>query len=163
MAPTTDVGPLINETQRERVGSIVAASVDQGAEVLTGAVAPPGAGYFYAPTVLNNAPLDSPALREEIFGPVLPVTPFGTLDEALAIANSVEHGLASFVWTTDLRTALEASERLEYGMVGINDWYPVTAEAPFGGVKQSGIGRESGTEGLHEYLEPKTRYFRGLE
>jgi acyl-CoA reductase-like NAD-dependent aldehyde dehydrogenase len=163
MVPATDVGPLINETQRERVGSIVAESVDQGAEVLTGAVAPPGAGYFYAPTVLNNAPLESPALREEIFGPVLPVTPFGTLDEALAIANSVEHGLASFVWTTDLHTALDASERLEYGMVGINDWYPVTAEAPFGGVKQSGIGRESGTEGLYEYLEPKTRYFRGLE
>jgi acyl-CoA reductase-like NAD-dependent aldehyde dehydrogenase len=163
MAPSTDVGPLVNQSQRERVGSIVEASVDDGAQVLTGAVALPGAGYFYAPTVLHNAPLGSPALTEEIFGPVLPVTPFGTLDEALAIANSVEHGLASFVWTSDLGTALEASERLEYGMVGINDWYPVTAEAPFGGVKQSGIGRESGTEGLHEYLEPKTRYFRGLE
>ncbi len=162
MDSTTNVGPMINESQRERVRSIVEESIDQGAQVLTGAAALPGAGYFYAPTVLHNTPLGSPAFTQEVFGPVLPITPFETLDEALAIANSVEHGLASFVWTTDLGTALEASERLEYGMVGINEWYPVTAEAPFGGVKQSGIGRESGTEGLYEYLEAKTRYFRGL-
>jgi succinate-semialdehyde dehydrogenase/glutarate-semialdehyde dehydrogenase len=112
--------------------------------------------------VPKTTPLGPLALVEEIFGPELPITPSGTLDAALEIANSVEHGLASFVWTTDLGTALEASERLEYGTVGINDWYPVTAEAPFGGVKQSGIGRESGVEGLYDYLEPKTRYFRGL-
>jgi acyl-CoA reductase-like NAD-dependent aldehyde dehydrogenase len=162
MDPDTDVGPLINEAQRDRVDGIVAASVDHGAQVLTGATAVAGNGYFYAPTVLHNASPGSPALTEEVFGPVLPITPFDTIDEALSIANSVEHGLASFVWTHDLGTAIDVSERLEYGMVGVNDWYPVTAEAPFGGVKQSGIGRESGTEGILEYLEPKTRYIRGF-
>jgi acyl-CoA reductase-like NAD-dependent aldehyde dehydrogenase len=160
--PATDVGPLINETQRERVDQIVQASIDAGAQALTGAAKLAHTGYFYTPTVLANAATGSPAVTQEIFGPVLPVTPFTTIDEALTIANSVEHGLASFLWTNDLATAMTASERLEYGLVGINDWYPVTAEAPFGGVKQSGIGRESGTEGIMEYLEPKTRYFGGL-
>jgi acyl-CoA reductase-like NAD-dependent aldehyde dehydrogenase len=162
MDPTTDIGPLINETQLDRVDEIVATSIDRGAKVLTGAGKLAHTGYFYAPTVLHGALGDTPALTEEIFGPVLPVTPFATIDEALSIANSVEHGLASFLWTSDLSTAMVASEALDYGMVGINDWYPVTAEAPFGGMKQSGIGRESGTEGILEYLETKTRYFGGL-
>lgn len=162
MDPAVDVGPLINASQRDRVDEIVSVSVDMGASVLVGASEIPAAGYFYSPTVLHNASTESPALTEEIFGPVLPITPFDTIDDAVAIANSVEHGLASFLWTGDLGTALDVSERLEYGMVGVNDWYPVTAEAPFGGVKQSGIGRESGAEGLLEYLETKTRYIRGL-
>ncbi|MFV1999862.1 MAG: NAD-dependent succinate-semialdehyde dehydrogenase [Acidimicrobiia bacterium] len=162
MEPTTDVGPLINETQRDRVASIVEASIDAGARPLTGATTLDRSGYFYQPTVLSGVRPGTPALTEEIFGPVLPVVAFDTLDEALTIANSVEHGLASFVWTSDLTTAMDASDRLEYGMVGVNEWYPVAAEAPFGGVKQSGMGRESGTEGILEYLEPKTRYIRGL-
>jgi acyl-CoA reductase-like NAD-dependent aldehyde dehydrogenase len=162
MDPSTDVGPLITEAQRERVDDIVAASVDHGAQVLTGGNRIAGNGYFYSPTVLHNATPGSPALTEEIFGPVLPVTSFESIDQAVEIANSVEHGLASFVWTNALGTALDVSERLEYGMVGVNDWYPVAAEAPFGGFKQSGIGRESGTEGILEYLEPKTRYIRGF-
>ena len=97
-----------------------------------------------------------------LFGPVLPVVPFDTLDEALEKANATEYGLAAFVWTRDLRTAMRASEGLEFGLVGVNDWYPVTAEAPFGGMKQSGIGRESGAEGVHEYVEAKTRFFGGV-
>lgn len=162
MDPGTDVGPLINEQQRDRVDEIVATTIDGGARALTGAAKLAHTGYFYAPTVLAGASANSPALTEEIFGPVLPVTPFESIDEAIEIANSVEHGLASFLWTSDLSTAMTASEQLEYGMVGINDWYPVTPEAPFGGVKASGIGRESGTEGIYEYLEAKTRYFGAL-
>jgi succinate-semialdehyde dehydrogenase / glutarate-semialdehyde dehydrogenase len=162
MAADTDIGPLINETQRDRVAAIVDASVAAGARPLTGASRLAHTGFFYSPTVLSGAQPGTPALTEEIFGPVLPVIPFENLDDAIAIANSVEHGLASFVWTSNLDIAMEASDRLEYGMVGVNDWYPVTAEAPFGGVKQSGVGRESGTEGILEYLEPKTRYIRGL-
>lgn len=162
MAAGTDIGPLINEAQRDRVAAIVEASVAAGARPLTGATKLAHTGFFYSPTVLSDVQQGTPALTEEIFGPVLPVIPFESLDEAITIANSVEHGLASFVWTSNQETAMEASDRLEYGMVGVNDWYPVTAEAPFGGVKQSGIGRESGTEGILEYLEPKTRYIRGL-
>lgn len=162
MDPDTDVGPLINKIQLERVDAIVEASIDGGARALTGSGKLAHSGYYYSPTVLYGAPANTPALTEEIFGPVLPITPFSTIDEALAVANSVEHGLASFLWTSDLATAMTVSERLEYGMVGINDWYPSAPEAPFGGVKQSGIGRESGTEGIYEYLEAKTRYFGAL-
>ena len=93
---------------------------------------------------------------------MLPIIPFDTTEEAIALANASEYGLASFVFSSNLKTAIRVSEDLEYGLVGINDWYPVTPEAPFGGFKQSGIGRESGSEGLHEYLEAKTRYFGGI-
>jgi len=98
-------------------------------------------------------------MTEEIFGPVLPIVPFESTEEAIRLANSTEYGLASFVFTRDLSTAMSVSEALEFGLVGVNDWYPVTAEAPFGGTKQSGVGRESGLEGIHEYVDVKTRYF----
>jgi succinate-semialdehyde dehydrogenase/glutarate-semialdehyde dehydrogenase len=84
------------------------------------------------------------------------------LADAVSLSNDTEHGLSAYVWTSDLDAAMDISERLEFGMIGVNDWYPVTAEAPFGGVKGSGLGRESGTEGIMEYLETKTRYFRSL-
>jgi succinate-semialdehyde dehydrogenase / glutarate-semialdehyde dehydrogenase len=154
----TTLGPLINGAQRDRVARMVEASVAAGARVVTGASRPDGKGYFYRPTILADVPRDAPALREELFGPVMPVVPFDTLDEALAMANDTEYGLAAYVWTRDLRAATRLSEGLDFGMVGVNDWYPVTAEAPFGGVKQSGMGRESGLEGVMEYLEAKTRY-----
>ncbi len=154
----TTLGPLINAAQRERVARIVEASVSAGARVVTGASQPEGRGYFYRPTLLTDVPASAPALREEVFGPVLPVVPFESLDEAIAMANDTEYGLASYVWTRDLRTATRVSEALEFGMVGVNDWYPVTPEAPFGGVKQSGMGRESGFEGVLEYVDAKTRY-----
>jgi acyl-CoA reductase-like NAD-dependent aldehyde dehydrogenase len=160
--PATTVGPLINATQRDRVARIVDESVEAGARLVTGGSGAAGPGYFYRPTVVTDLPPGAPATSEEVFGPVLPVIPFDTTDEAIAIANSVDVGLASFVWTSDLNTAFKVSDALEFGMVGVNDWYPVTPEAPFGGVKQSGLGRESGTEGLLEYLEPKTRYIGGL-
>jgi acyl-CoA reductase-like NAD-dependent aldehyde dehydrogenase len=158
----TTVGPLINAVQRDRVARIVESSIDAGGTVVTGGARIDGPGYFYRPTVVSGVAGDAPLVTEEVFGPVLPVIPFDTTDEAIAMANSVEYGLASFVWTNDLATAFRVSDALEFGMVGVNDWYPVTPEAPFGGTKQSGMGRESGLEGLHEYVETKTRYLGGL-
>ena len=163
LAPGTTVGPLINGLQRDRVERLVEASVAAGARVLAGGHRGGRApGFFYAPTVLDRLAPDAPVLREEIFGPVMPIVPFETLEDALRLANDTEYGLASFVFTRDLKTAMAVSEGLDFGLVGVNDWYPVTAEAPFGGMKQSGMGRESGLEGVHEYVETKTRYFGGL-
>ena len=154
----TTLGPLINAAQRDRVAGLVDASVARGARLVTGGTRPAGPGYFYRPTLLAELPADAPALREELFGPVMTVTPFDDDDEALARANETEYGLAAYVWTRDLRAATRLGEGLEFGLVGVNDWYPVTPEAPFGGMKQSGMGRESGAEGLLEYLDVKTRY-----
>ena len=161
--PRTTVGPLIRREQRERVDDIVRRSLAAGATAVVGGRPIDGPGFFYAPTLLRDAPADAPIWREEVFGPVTPVQAFETAEEALALANATEYGLAAYLWTSDLRTAMRVSERLEFGMIGVNDWYPVTAEAPFGGFKQSGLGRESGLEGVHEYVEVKTRYFGGLE
>jgi acyl-CoA reductase-like NAD-dependent aldehyde dehydrogenase len=160
--PATGVGPMINARQRDRIDDLVARSLAAGARAACGGHRPAGPGYFYPPTVLTDVPAGAPVLTEEIFGPVMPIVPFDSADEALARANDTEYGLAAFVFTRDLGTALSVSEGLQFGMVGVNDWYPVTAEAPFGGVKQSGMGRESGLEGVHEYVETKTRYFGGL-
>ena len=158
--PRTTVGPLINAQQRDRVAGLVEASA--GARLVTGGTRPPGPGFFYPPTVMDGVSADAPVWREEVFGPILPIATFETMEEGIALANGTEAGLASFVWTRDLRTAIRVSEALEFGLVGVNDWYPVTAEAPFGGMKQSGFGRESGCEGILEYVELKTRYWGGL-
>ena len=160
--PDTTVGPLINAKQRDRVESLVSASVDQGASVLTGGARGEGPGYFYQPTVITDVGPEVPVHTEEIFGPVMPVIPFEDVDAAIARANATDYGLAAFVYTRDLATAFKVSEELEFGLIGINDWFPSTPEAPFGGMKQSGLGRESGSEGILEYVEPKTRYFGGL-
>jgi acyl-CoA reductase-like NAD-dependent aldehyde dehydrogenase len=158
----TTVGPLINARQRDRVAELVATSVDQGARVLTGGATPDHPGYFYQPTVITDVKPGVPVHEEEIFGPVMPVIPFESVDDAIATANATDYGLAAYVYTRDLATAFKVSEELEFGMIGINDWHPSTPEAPFGGMKQSGLGRESGSEGIMEYVEPKTRYFGGL-
>jgi acyl-CoA reductase-like NAD-dependent aldehyde dehydrogenase len=160
--PDVTVGPLVNASQRAEVARIVEQTVESGARVVVGGSAPEGPGYFYRPTVMSGVPADAPLAVEEVFGPVMPVIPFESTDEAIGLANGSEFGLASFVFTGDLRTAVRVSDDLEYGLVGVNDWYPVTPEAPFGGMKQSGIGRESGVEGLHEYVEAKSRYWGGL-
>jgi acyl-CoA reductase-like NAD-dependent aldehyde dehydrogenase len=157
-----DVGPMINATQRDRVERIVNQSIDGGARVTTGGARLDGAGYFFQPTVLSGDVEGTSVMSEEVFGPVLPIASFSDLNAAIELANSVEHGLASYVWTNDLRTAYEVSERLEYGMVGVNSWGVAAPEAPFGGVKQSGLGREASTEGIMEYLEPKTRFFGNM-
>lgn len=154
------MGPLINARQRDRVEALVADAAAGGAQIVTGGQRPADKpkGYFYQPTVVTGLHETMALYHEETFGPVLPVIPFSDADEALALANNTEYGLAAFVHTRDLNTALRMSEELEYGMVCINDWLPSTPEAPFGGVKQSGIGRESGLEGLEHYLETKTVY-----
>lgn len=161
---STAVGPLINEKQLERVEQIVAETVEMGATVLAGGQRAEGVlpGYFYEPTVLTGISTDSPVYRQEIFGPVLPIMSFKTMDEVLDMANDTEYGLTAFVNISDLNTALLMSERLEYGMVCINDWLPATPEAPMGGIKQSGLGRESGKEGIYEYLEEKTIFIGGV-
>lgn len=158
----TTVGPLINAKQRDRVETLVSASVDQGASVLTGGARGEGPGYFYQPTVITDVGPEVPVHTEEIFGPVMPVIPFEDVDAAIARANGTDYGLAAFIYTRDLATAFKVSEELEFGLIGINDWFPSTPEAPFGGMKQSGLGRESGSEGILEYVEPKTRYFGGI-
>jgi len=150
------VGPLVDETSRDKVSELVASAVGGGATVLTGAGPVGDRGWFYAPTVLADVPADAELLREEIFGPVAPVTTFTTPDEAIAKANDTEYGLVAYAYTRDLDTALALSERLDTGMVGINQGVVSNPAAPFGGVKHSGFGREGGTEGIEEYLE--TRY-----
>lgn len=152
----SQVGPLINARQRDRVEALVA-SAGAGVAVRSGGRRPEAMakGFFYEPTVLAGVTPEMPLFKEEIFGPVLPLTSFADLDEAVALANSTPYGLAAYVWTNDLRAAIRASERLEFGMIGVNEWTPQATEAPFGGWKQSGLGHESGTEGLEEYLETK--------
>jgi succinate-semialdehyde dehydrogenase len=153
----SQVGPLINARQRDRVEALVAGAGRSGVDVLTGGRRPAAhpKGFFYEPTVLAGVTPEMPVYAEEIFGPVLPVTAFGDLDEAIALANRTPYGLAAYVWTNDLRAAIKVSEGLEFGMVGVNEWTPHATEAPFGGMKQSGLGHESGAEGLAEYLETK--------
>jgi acyl-CoA reductase-like NAD-dependent aldehyde dehydrogenase len=162
---STDVGPLINANQRVRVEALVADAISHGAQALTGGARPSDLadGYFYQPTVLANISTDMRLHNEEIFGPVLPVVPFSDTEEVLALANATEFGLAAYVHCNDLETAIYMYEKLEYGMVTVNDWFPSTAEAPFGGWKQSGIGRECGREGIEKFLETKTVFIGGLK
>jgi len=150
-----DVGPLIDGKQREKVQELVQDAVDRGAKVLVGGRAPDGPGYFYEPTVLDGVADDSRLLAEEIFGPVAPVARFSTEEQALDAANRTEYGLVAYVYTRDFERALRVSERLESGMVGLNQGVVSNPAAPFGGVKQSGFGREGGFEGIGEYLETK--------
>jgi acyl-CoA reductase-like NAD-dependent aldehyde dehydrogenase len=159
----TDSGPLINAVQRDRVEAMVAEAVTQGAEVLTGGSRPGDMprGYFYSPTVVTGLSSDMRLYREEIFGPVMPIVPFSDVEEVLALANDTPYGLAAFVQTNNMNTSIHMYEKLEFGMICINDWLPATPEAPFGGIKQSGLGREAGPEGLQDYLETKTIYTGG--
>ena len=151
----SQVGPLIDGAGRAKVEELVADAAASGAKVVIGGKAMPGGGYFYEPTVLGGVPPGARVLREEIFGPVAPVSEFSTEDEAIAAANQTEYGLAAYVFTKDLARAFRVIERLETGMVGLNQGIVSNAAAPFGGVKQSGFGREGGAEGIKEYLEIK--------
>ncbi|MGE2691772.1 NAD-dependent succinate-semialdehyde dehydrogenase [Mycolicibacterium pulveris] len=149
------VGPLIDAAALDKVTSLVDDAVARGARVLTGGSAVGGDGYFYAPTVLTGVPRDAKMAAEEIFGPVAPLTPFETEDEVIAAANDTEYGLVAYVFTNDLRRALRVAEALETGMVGLNQGVVSNPAAPFGGVKQSGLGREGGAVGIDEFLETK--------
>jgi succinate-semialdehyde dehydrogenase/glutarate-semialdehyde dehydrogenase len=150
-----DIGPLIDDDQRSKVADLVSDAAGKGARVLVGGDAVDGVGYFYEPTVLADVPEDARLLKEEIFGPVAPVATFDTEEEAIAAANDTEYGLVAYVFTRDLKRALRVCEGLETGMIGLNQGMVSNAGAPFGGVKQSGIGREGGNEGIDEYLETK--------
>jgi succinate-semialdehyde dehydrogenase/glutarate-semialdehyde dehydrogenase len=150
-----EVGPLIDAAGREKVSTLVADAVEKGGQVLVGGDAIDGPGYFYRPTVLADVPRDARMQREEIFGPVAPVTSFDTQDEALAAANDTQYGLVAYVYTRDLARAVRVCERLEAGMVGLNQGIVSNPAAPFGGVKHSGLGREGGRVGIDEFLEIK--------
>jgi succinate-semialdehyde dehydrogenase/glutarate-semialdehyde dehydrogenase len=149
------LGPLVNEETVEKVERIVRETVGAGARTLIGGERPEGPGWFYPPTVLLDVPAGSPATVEEIFGPVAPIVTFESDEDLLTVANGTEFGLVAYVYTGDLARGLRLSEALEFGMVGINRGVVSDPAAPFGGVKQSGIGREGGHEGIAEYLQTK--------
>ncbi|HKG02310.1 MAG TPA: NAD-dependent succinate-semialdehyde dehydrogenase [Conexibacter sp.] len=150
-----EVGPLIDDDQRGKVAALVSDAVERGARAVVGGKPLDGPGHFYPPTVIADVPEDADLLREEIFGPVAPIATFETEDEAIAAANRTEYGLVAYVYTRDLDRAIRVIERLETGMVGLNQGLVSNAAAPFGGVKQSGFGREGGVEGIDEYLSVK--------
>jgi succinate-semialdehyde dehydrogenase / glutarate-semialdehyde dehydrogenase len=149
------VGPLIDQPSREKVAELVQDALDKGATRVVGGEIPDGRGYFYTPTVLDEVPEDARVFHEEIFGPVAPVGVFSSEEDAIARANDTEYGLVAYVFTRDIKRALRVCEGLDTGMVGLNQGMVSNAGAPFGGVKQSGIGREGGQEGLEEFLETK--------
>ena len=150
-----DVGPLIDEAGRRKVDLLVADAVRRGAQVLTGGVSPAGPGWFYPPTVLAGVSPDSHLMETEIFGPVAAILTFDDEDEVVRRANDTPWGLVGYVFTRSLDRALRVSERLEAGMVGVNTGLVSNPAAPFGGVKQSGLGREGGRIGIDEFLEHK--------
>ncbi|WP_028064397.1 NAD-dependent succinate-semialdehyde dehydrogenase [Solirubrobacter soli] len=149
------VGPLIDGTQRDKVAELVDDATGKGASVLVGGTKRDGAGYFFDPTVLAGVSPDSRLLKEEIFGPVAPVVGFDDEEAAIAAANDTEYGLVAYVYTSDIKRAFRVVEKLQTGMVGLNQGLVSNAAAPFGGVKASGFGREGGKEGIEEYLETK--------
>ena len=153
--PGTEVGPLVNEDTVAKVDALVRAAVDDGATVLVGGQRGAGEGCYYEPTVLTDVRPDAPILTEEIFGPVAPIVTFDDEAEAIRLANATEYGLVAYVYTADLARGLRVSEALETGMVGLNRGLVSDPAAPFGGVKESGVGREGGHDGMLDYLESK--------
>jgi succinate-semialdehyde dehydrogenase / glutarate-semialdehyde dehydrogenase len=153
--PGVDVGPLIDDRQRGIVEELVGDALAKGANLLTGGERVSGEGYFFAPTVLSGVPSHARLLREEIFGPVAPIATFSTEEQAVSAANATEYGLVAYLYTRDLARTFRVSEAIEAGMIGVNQGMVSNPAAPFGGVKQSGFGREGGFEGIDEYLETK--------
>lgn len=153
--PAATLGPLITGKQVASVQDLVSDAVSRGATVAIGGVAPGGPGNFYPATVLTDVPADARILREEVFGPVAPIIGFDSEEEGIAAANDTEFGLAAYVYTKSLDRALRAAEAIQAGMVGVNRGVISDPAAPFGGVKESGMGREGGSEGIEEYLDTK--------
>ncbi|WP_333826641.1 NAD-dependent succinate-semialdehyde dehydrogenase [Pararhodobacter sp.] len=151
----TQVGPMITAKAVQKIDRLVIDALERGARATTGGKPIDGAGFFYPPTVLENVPLDADLAHEEIFGPVAPVFRFDTEDQAVQLANDTEYGLAAYVYTQDITRAMRVGKRIESGMVGINRGLMSDPAAPFGGVKQSGLGREGGVHGILEFMEPK--------
>ncbi len=153
--PGVELGPLINAKAREKVEELVEDAVTRGARVRTGGKRPLGEGFFYPATVLDQVHPDSEILRDEVFGPVAPIVTFADDAEAIAMSNDTEYGLVAYVFSRDLRRAMAVGEAIETGMVGLNRGVVSDPAAPFGGAKQSGVGREGGHHGLLEFMEPK--------
>lgn len=155
--PDTECGPMINRRGRNHVIRLVEDSLRKGAELLTGGGAPTGRnrGFFFEPTVVGRVSDAATLMQEEPFGPVAPMATFDSFDDVVDRANNVPFGFAGYVFSRSLEIATKAAEALEVGMVGVNDMLLATAEAPFGGIKESGIGREGGRLGILDYLEPK--------
>jgi succinate-semialdehyde dehydrogenase/glutarate-semialdehyde dehydrogenase len=151
--PSVDVGPLVNADTRDKVADFVADAVAKGANVECGGSTPNGKGYFYPPTVLSNVSPEAECVKDEIFGPVAAIQTFKDQEEVIARANDTEYGLVAYVFSEDFKRAMQVCERLEYGMVGLNRGLVSDPAAPFGGVKQSGLGREGGHEGMLEFME----------
>ncbi len=153
----TEIGPLINKKSSEKVHAQLEDAVKKGAEVICGGSPWNGdlEGYFYEPTILTNVTNDMVIMSEETFGPIIPIQTFNKEDDAIRAANDSEYGLAAYIFTENTSRAIRASEKLDYGIVGVNDVFPATPEAPFGGIKQSGIGKEGGHHGMEEYIEQK--------
>ncbi|CAN5420218.1 NAD-dependent succinate-semialdehyde dehydrogenase [soil metagenome] len=152
---SSTLGPLINAKQVATVEDLVSDAVSKGATVAVGGVAPEGPGFFFPATVLDGVPADARIFKEEVFGPVAPIIGFDTEEEGIAAANDTEYGLAAYIYTQGLDRALRVAEAIEAGMVGVNRGVISDPAAPFGGIKQSGFGREGGTEGIEEYLDTK--------
>jgi acyl-CoA reductase-like NAD-dependent aldehyde dehydrogenase len=149
------IGPLISARHRERVEGLIGNATAGGAVLRTGGRRPEGKGFFLEPAVLADVAVGAPAFAEEVFGPVFAMTAFDQLDAAIDAANQSRYGLAAYVFTNDLSAAMHAYEKLEFGMIGVNEWAPQATEAPFSGRKDSGIGHECGREGLLDNLETK--------
>ncbi|WDY60605.1 NAD-dependent succinate-semialdehyde dehydrogenase [Pseudomonas sp. PSKL.D1] len=155
MHPHTQVGPLANRRQLSKMEELVADAVAKGAHVLAGGEALPGPGFFFAPTVLANVPMDARIMHEEPFGPIAILMPFNELADGLAEANRLPYGLSAYAFTRSARTAIDVADGLEAGMIGINQYRIVATELPFGGIKESGHGAEGGVEGIEYYLTHK--------
>jgi succinate-semialdehyde dehydrogenase/glutarate-semialdehyde dehydrogenase len=151
--PSVDVGPLVNSDTRDKVAAFVADAVAKGARIECGGTTPDGTGYFYPPTVLSGVTEDADCVHDEIFGPVAAIQSFSDQEDVIARANATEYGLVAYVFSEDFKRALQVCERLDYGMVGLNRGLVSDPAAPFGGTKQSGLGREGGHEGMLEFME----------
>ena len=151
--PSVDVGPLVNASTRDKVAEFVADAVAKGAKIECGGKAPEGTGFYYPPTVLSNVPETAECVKDEIFGPVAAIQTFSDTEDVIRRANDTEYGLVAYVFSEDMKRALQVCERLDYGMVGLNRGLVSDPAAPFGGTKQSGLGREGGHEGMLEFME----------
>ncbi len=153
--PSTQCGPMITQNAVRKIDKLVSDAVAGGARATTGGKPLSENGYFYPPTVLENVPVDAAIAREEIFGPVAPIYKFDSEEEVIRLANDTEYGLAAYIYSGDLKRAMKVGKRLEAGMLGINRGLMSDPAAPFGGVKQSGLGREGGVTGILEFMEAK--------
>ena len=153
--PETQCGPMISTKAVQKIDRLVSEAKERGARATTGGAPVDGSGYYYPPTVLDNVPTDAALAQEEIFGPVAAVYRFETEEEAIRLANDTEYGLAAYVYSRDIMRAMRVGRGIETGMVGINRGLMSDPAAPFGGAKQSGLGREGGVTGILEFMEPK--------